>query len=197
MRARVIVGCCVLLLLALALVGLRLMSRADGVPGRAVSDAGSNLRAPDRETTPSTEPGPAVPGEFVPRRLNRGEKPPQFVLVSFDGAGWDDLWDFWFDVADRVPFGFTAFLSGTYLLSYDTRDAYQPPYHPAGSSQLGWYDDADLPVVIRNVNTALASGAEIGTHVNGHVCVGAGLPFGGDTWTTRDWNHELDQFFTC
>jgi hypothetical protein len=41
----------------------------------------------------------------------------------------------------------------------------------------------------------LASGDEIGTHFNGHFCQGAGLPSGGNNWTTADWNQELDQFF--
>jgi hypothetical protein len=131
----------------------------------------------------------------VPHRLRPGERPPQFVVVSFDGVGWHLEWQHWMSVAARVPFRFTGFLSGPYLLSYDTRDEYHPPYYPAGTSEIGWGTPADLRVEIRDLNRALADGMEIGTHFNGHFCASAGLPSGGDTWTTRDWDTELDQFF--
>ena len=127
--------------------------------------------------------------------MEPGEKPPQFVLVSFDGAGWADMWDFWFDVASRVPFRFTAFLSGTYLLSDRTASAYHPPHYAPGTSELAWYSPADLPVEISHLDRALAEGDEVGTHFNGHFCSGAGLPSGGNTWTTADWDAELTQFF--
>jgi hypothetical protein len=137
-----------------------------------------------------------LPDGFEVRTLRPGQKPPQFVLVSFDGAGWADMWDFWFGVAEKVPFRFTAFLSGTYLLSDRTAGAYHPPYYPAGTSEISWYAAADLPVEIANLNRALAEGDEIGTHFNGHFCSGAGLPSGGNTWTTADWDTELTQFFS-
>jgi hypothetical protein len=137
-----------------------------------------------------------LPDGFEVRTLRPGQKPPQFVLVSFDGAGWADMWDFWFGVAEKVPFRFTAFLSGTYLLSDRTAGAYHPPYYPAGTSEISWYPAADLPVEIANLNRALAEGDEIGTHFNGHFCSGAGLPSGGNTWTTADWDTELTQFFS-
>jgi hypothetical protein len=136
-----------------------------------------------------------LPDGFEVHRLRAGERPPQFVLVSFDGAGWADMWDYWFAVADRVPFRFTAFLSGTYLLSDRTATAYHPPYYPAGTSEIGWYSPADLPVEISHLDRALAEGDEIGTHFNGHFCASAGLPSGGNTWTTADWDVELGQFF--
>jgi hypothetical protein len=192
MRARLIVLCCVVMLITFALVGVRLMSRASTAPGPIVYAPAS---PPTRSATRSPAPDPALPDGFVPHRLRPGQKPPQFVVTSFDGAGWDDRWDLWFDIARRVPFRFTGFLSGTYLLSSDTRDHYQPPYYPAGTSEILWYDAADVPVEIDNLNRALAAGDEIGTHFNGHFCAGAGLPSGGNTWSTRDWNEELDQFF--
>jgi hypothetical protein len=137
----------------------------------------------------------ATPDGFVPTRLKPGEKPPQFVVVSFDGAGWDEMWQHWFAVAQQVPFRFTGFLSGTYLLSYDNRDDYHPPHYPPGTSAIGWNSPDDVPVEIRNLDRALRSGDEIGTHFNGHFCVSAGEPSGGDNWTTADWDTELDQFF--
>ncbi len=139
--------------------------------------------------------GVPLPDGFVPRRLKPGERPPQFVVVSFDGVGWHEEWQHWMDVAARVPFRFTGFLSGTYLLSYDTRDEYHPPHYAPGTSEIGWGTPADVRVEIADLDRALDAGMEIGTHFNGHFCASAGLPSGGDTWTTRDWNIELDQFF--
>jgi hypothetical protein len=116
-------------------------------------------------------------------------------VVSFDGVGWHQEWLHWMSVARQVPFRFTGFLSGTYLLSDATRDEYHPPYYAPGTSEIGWGSPADVPVEIGDLNRAVAAGMEIGTHFNGHFCASAGLPSGGDTWTTRDWDVELDQFF--
>ena len=190
MRVRVIVLCCVVMLLTLALVGVRLMSQTSTGPHALVRDPAATSTG-----SPIPNPDRTLANGFVVHRLLPGEKPPQFILVSFDGAGWDEKWDFWSGIAARVPFRFTGFLSGTYLLSSETRDRYQPPYYPAGTSQILWNDPADLPEEIANLNRAVAAGDEIGTHFNGHFCAGAGLPSGGNTWTTAEWNEELDQFF--
>jgi hypothetical protein len=136
-----------------------------------------------------------LPDGFVPERLGPRQRPPQFVVVSFDGVGWHAEWRHWMDVASRVPFRFTGFLSGTYLLSSDTREEYQPPYYSPGTSEIGWGSPADVRVEIGDLNRALAEGMEIGTHFNGHFCASAGLPSGGDTWTADDWDVELGQFF--
>jgi hypothetical protein len=151
--------------------------------------------APPPATFTHPRPGAPLPDGFVPRRLAPGERPPQFVVVSFDGVGWHQEWQHWMSVASQVPFRFTGFLSGTYLLSDASRDAYHPPYYPAGTSEIGWGTPSDVPVEIDDLNRALSSGMEIGTHFNGHFCASAGLPSGGDTWTTREWDVELDQFF--
>jgi hypothetical protein len=185
MRVRVTVLCCTFLLLTLAVAGAGLLIRQPNMPPVLFAP----VTHPAKPTT-----GPERPPE-PDLRLRPGQRPPQFVLVSFDGAGWDRMWDYWFSVAERVPFHFTGFLSGTYLLSERTRDAYHPPYYPPGTSEINWYADADLPVEIDNLNRALRAGDEIGTHFNGHFCAGAGLPSGGNTWTTADWDQELTQFF--
>ena len=77
----------------------------------------------------------------------------------------------------------------------ETKTDYHPPFYDPGTSEINWNTAADLPIEINNINTALATGNEIGTHFNGHFCQGAGLPSGGNNWTTADWNTELDQFF--
>src|SRR5439155_18309530 len=43
-------------------------------------------------------------------------RPPQFVVVSFDGSGGDRLWPHWRSVARRAHARFTFFVSGVYLL---------------------------------------------------------------------------------
>ena len=188
-----IVTFCVLLLVAGALVGTGLLRHTRGplIPMiTPLHESGSVRQHHPRRPHVTT-----LPDGFKVHRLRPGERPPQFVLVSFDGAGWDDMWEYWFDVAQKVPFRFTAFLSGTYLLSDRTASAYHPPYYPAGTSEISWYSPADLPVEIAHLDRALAEGDEIGTHFNGHFCAGAGLPSGGNTWTTADWDQELTQFF--
>ena len=74
----------------------------------------------------------------MPKKLQPGEKPPQFIVVSFDGVGWHEKWQHWFDVAKQVPFRFTGFLSGTYMLSDETKMMYQGPGHSPGKSSINW-----------------------------------------------------------
>ena len=92
-----------------------------------------------------------------------------------------------------MPFHFTGFLSGTYMLSDETKMAYTGPGHSPGASSISWNTAADLPTEIVDLNEAYNSGHEIGTHFNGHFCDGAEPS--GNQWTTADWNNELDQFF--
>src|SRR5690348_16298798 len=109
MRTRVIVTFCVLLLVAGALVGTGLLRHTRGplIPMiTPLHESGSARSHHPRRPHVTT-----LPDGFEVHRLRPGERPPQFVLVSFDGAGWDDMWEYWFDVAQKVPFRFTAFLS--------------------------------------------------------------------------------------
>jgi hypothetical protein len=136
-----------------------------------------------------------LPDGFVPEVLEAGSRPPQFVVVSFDGGGWDEKWDSWLALGGRVPFRFTVFLSGPYLLSSRTRTAYHPPGRPPGTADIRWRSAVDLPVEIGNLNRAVAAGDEIGTHFNGHFCAGSATGAGGGSWGTSSWNGELTQFF--
>jgi hypothetical protein len=205
MRVRMtVLVACLLLVTGLALGAQLLRSSAGGAPHGSLFPAidepsGGSTPPPTSRPidVPIPAPGPqALADGFVPQRLRPGQRPPQFVVVSFDGVGWDAMWQHWFDVADRVPFRFTGFLSGVYLLSEATQDHYHPPGYPAGTSAIGWTSPADVPVEIRDLDRALAEGDEVGTHFNGHFCVGAGMPTGGNSWTTADWDAELDQFFS-
>lgn len=167
------------------------------------STTGATKPSPPPKTKPSTSrpvtptttavPSGALPDGFVPKKLKPGEKPPQFIVVSFDGVGWHEKWQYWFDIMQKVPFHFTGFLSGTYMLSTATKSKYQGPGHGVGKASIGWNEPADLPVEIADLNESLAKGNEIGTHFNGHFC-SDNAP-GGNDWNTSDWNNELDQFF--
>jgi hypothetical protein len=206
MRRALVVGLVLAGLVAsiVALGGL-VRDGSAGSPARPASPVSPTTSVPTSTTSPPAplpvatyahpRAGAALPDGFVPHRLRAGQRPPQFVVVSFDGVGWHQEWQHWMDVAARVPFRFTGFLSGPYLLSYDTRDRYHPPHYPPGTSEIGWGTPADLRVEIGDLNRALRSGMEIGTHFNGHFCASAGLSSGGDTWSTHDWDAELDQFF--
>jgi hypothetical protein len=136
---------------------------------------------------------PRRPVEAVAQHPVKRSRPPQFVVVSFDGAGGTQLWPYWRTVARRVHAHFTFFLSGVYLLDWPHHDAYAPPRHARGRSDIGF---ASSPQVIRGTIAQLAAayreGHEIGTHYNGHFCA----PYGGNVgeWTASDWRRELVQF---
>jgi hypothetical protein len=148
-----------------------------------------------RYGTPAGQVVKVEPDGFTVTRLPAGAKPPQFVVVSFDGVGWHEKWQYWKNIQTQVPFHFTGFLSGTYLLSSAIKDHYQGPGRKPGQSDISWNEPADLPVEIADLNDALARGDEIGTHFNGHFCSTDQSP-GGQYWDEDDWNTELDQFFS-
>jgi hypothetical protein len=128
------------------------------------------------------------------RRLAPGERPPQFVLFSFDGVGSHKHWRRVLSIADDTGAHVTGFLSGIYLLSDDERKRYQGPGHAPGHASIGFGGSStDVKVRIADLNQAVAAGHEIGTHYNGHFCTGAEPSVG--RWTTAQWNLELDQFF--
>jgi peptidoglycan/xylan/chitin deacetylase (PgdA/CDA1 family) len=156
-------------------------------------------------STPQAQPAPRPivhlqPAHRTHRRPTRLRRPPQFVVVSFDGSGGVRLWPYWRAVARRAGAHFTFFVSGVYLIPETQRSRYRPPRHSPGSSDI-WFARPDLglsaPAVVRRTVAQIAAayreGNEIGTHFNGHFCE----PYPGnvDTWNAADWNRELDQFF--
>lgn len=132
---------------------------------------------------------------FTPRKLEPGQRPPQFVVLSFDGVGWHEKWQYWANIAKQVPLRFTGFLTGLYLLDAQHKTVYNAPGHGPGKSSLGaWNSPAEVTQEVRDLNAAWQHGDEIGTHYNGHFC-SDNRP-GANDWSTADWNSELDQFFT-
>ena len=135
-------------------------------------------------TTPARKPPPPPP-----------VRPPQFIVVSFDGSGGERMWTYWRSVAHRARAHFTFFVSGVYLIDWAHRLRYRPPRHARGESAIGFaLTSGDLTVgrTLRGILAGYRDGDEIGTHFNGHFCGPGGV---GD-WTAADWTNELEQFFT-
>lgn len=159
------------------------------------SAAGSGEGSGDGAVAPAeptaTEP-PAPPPWLRP--LAAGEKPPQFVLFSFDGAGSHEHWQRVLSISRRVNAHVTGFLSGIYLLSNEERGRYTGPGHRPGKASIAFGGSAEeVRTRIDDLNAAIRDGHEIGTHYNGHFCRDAAP--GAGAWSTDDWNSELDQFF--
>ncbi|MGI8868440.1 MAG: polysaccharide deacetylase [Mycobacteriales bacterium] len=179
-------------------------------PGGKSSDGTSS--APGKSTSPSGGTSPSEGGQsnnkppgskdctngnpdtcFTPTKLEAGHKPPQFVVFSFDGVGWHEKWQYFQDIANKVPVRFTGFLTGLYLVDEQHRDGYHPPGHKVGASSLGSFPTkAEVVQEINDLNAAYQRGDEIGTHFNGHFC--SDNPPGGNQWTAADWKSELQQF---
>ena len=131
------------------------------------------------------------PNQPTPRKLRPGQKPPQFVVFSWDGAGEDGnrLFSRFRKVAKEVDASMTYFLTGLYLLPEERRDRYHPPGHAQGASDIGYLDDEDIRATLKQLRQAWLDGSEVGTHFNGHFCGPGGV---GD-WSTEEWKSEIRQ----
>jgi hypothetical protein len=155
--------------------------------------------SPNRPRTGAAEAGGM---RFVPVLLaaaaalsSPSAKPPQYVVVSFDGSGGSEMFEYWRAVAHRVDAHFTFFVSGVYLIDWAHSSRYRGPRHARGRSDIGFAPDERYADETRaEVAAAYEEGNEIGTHFNGHFCA----PYAGnvDEWNAVDWAHELDQFET-
>src|SRR5438067_7066460 len=144
---------------------------------------------------PATHRAPAPPASPPPRphRHWRYRRPPQFVMISFDGSGDVPLWRHWRAVSKRTGAHFSFFVSGVYLLDRTGAGRYHPPRHRPGSSDIGFSPDAAaVRALVHQIDQGYAEGEEIGTHYNGHFCE----PYAGnvETWSESDWIDEIEQF---
>lgn len=139
----------------------------------------------------STQDTGPQPNQPLPQRLAPGEQPPQFVVMSWDGAGETgaQLFSRFRGLAQELPGAMTFFLSGIYLLPERNRTVYKPPRHQAGASDIGYLSDESVHATIEQVGKAWLDGHEIGTHFNGHFCGDRGVK----TWSPGDWDAEIDQ----
>ncbi|MFG2271428.1 hypothetical protein ACGFNY_16935 [Streptomyces chartreusis] len=171
-----------------------------------------------RDTSGQSAPGPqkAKPAAPVPRsairligdgstaytgaqphlpraeRLKPGQKPPQFVVFSWDGAGEDGqrLFSHFRKVARANNATMTYFLSGVYMLPDHKRDLYRPPQHSPGRSDIGFNDAEGISDTVKQLRLAWLEGNEIGTHFNGHFCGSGG---GVGEWSVEEWKDEITQ----
>lgn len=139
----------------------------------------------------STSRTGAQPNQPTAERLKPGEKPPQFVVFSWDGAGEDDkkLFSHFRQVAKKYDASMTYFLSGIYLLPETQANRYAPPGHQRGASDIGYLKDKNIRATLEQVRGAWLDGSEIGTHFNGHFCG----PSGVDSWSSEQWKSEIKQ----
>ncbi|MFJ3820014.1 polysaccharide deacetylase family protein [Streptomyces nodosus] len=126
--------------------------------------------------------------------LKPGQKPPQFVVFSWDGAleGDDHLFSHYRELAKRYDAHMTFFLTGIYLLPKEKKDLYHPPQHGVGAAAIDYATGEHVRTTLEQLREAYNDGNEIGTHFNGHFC---GEKGGGD-WSVEEWKSEIDQFFT-
>ncbi|WP_345133794.1 hypothetical protein [Dactylosporangium darangshiense] len=139
----------------------------------------------------STADTGAQPHQPVPQKLAPGERPPQFVVMSWDGAGETQaqLFTRFRGVAKELKGSMTFFLSGIYTLPERNKTFYKPPRHQPGASAIGYLSDQSVHDTIEQVGLAWGEGHEIGTHFNGHFCGKGGV----SEWSPADWDSEIDQ----
>lgn len=134
------------------------------------------------------------PKQLKPKKLKPGEKPPQFVVFSWDGAleNGDHLFSHFRDVAKESDATMTFFLSGMYLLPKSKSDLYQPPQHQRGSAAISYPTDEHIRETLEQLRGAWQEGNEIGSHFNGHFCGSKG----GKDWSTEEWKSETEQAYS-
>lgn len=121
-------------------------------------------------------------------------RPPQFVLMAFDGSLNLGFWQESRNFATRMnqsghPLKFTYFMSGVYFLADANKSHYDAPHHGRGKSAIGFGGPTkDLPFRVEEVNQALLEGHEMGSHANGH------FDGGSENWSEGDWLYEFTQF---
>lgn len=115
------------------------------------------------------------------------EKPKQLVMISFDGAGANHLWQRSRDLASRVDAHFTYFLSCTLVIERAKARSYQGPRQKPGKSNIGFAQTAlEARERLGHVWQAHLEGHDISSHTCGH--------FDGGEWTATDWTTEFRTF---
>ncbi|MEU3407163.1 hypothetical protein ABZ766_24920 [Streptomyces sp. NPDC006670] len=162
----------------------------NGRKGAAAPEAPGSVNRPIGDgSTAYTGPQPHLQ---KPQKLKPGEKPPQFVVFSWDGAGEDSqkLFSHFREVGKENNARMTYFLSGVYMLPEEKRDLYTAPQHSPGRSDIGFGDLQGIKDTATQVRAAWLEGNEIGTHFNGHFC---GPDGGVGTWSVEEWKSEINQ----
>ena len=125
---------------------------------------------------------------LLPVFAHAAEKP-QMVIVSFDGAHDNALWERSREMGRRTGAHFTYFLSCTFLMNAAQKKAYQAPHQKKGRSNVGFaQSEAEIRTRLGHIWAAHLEGHDIGSHACGH--------FDGKDWTKADWSAEFDTFRT-
>lgn len=121
------------------------------------------------------------------------QKPPQFVLLAFDGSKNNSFWAESRAFAKSVQVNgkqavkFTYFVNPSYYLPDANKKLYCGPKHACGKSDIGFGGTAaDVTARLEQTRLADLEGHEIASHTVGH--------FDGGTWTEPEWGTEFDAF---
>jgi hypothetical protein len=122
-----------------------------------------------------------------PEQQPESPKPKQLLLVSFDGAGDNALWQRSRDFARANDIRFTYFLSCALVIARPAASTYKGPDHKAGRSNIGFAQTTEeARTRLAHVWQAHQEGHEIASHTCGH--------FDGADWSVGDWKTEMKSF---
>lgn len=112
----------------------------------------------------------------------------QLVIISFDGAHDNRLWERSLAMAPKVGAHFTYFLSCTFLMTRaEGGRSYRPSGHKVGASNVGYAQSRDeIATRVRHIWQAHQDGHDIGSHGCGH--------FDGKDWSEKAWSDEFTAF---
>jgi hypothetical protein len=116
------------------------------------------------------------------------DRPPQYVLLAFDGSHNLPMWKETLNFATNNNVKFSYFISGVYFLLDSNRLDYIEPTKGPGKSAIGFAGNSKNNLVerVNFVNKAFDEGHTIGSHANGH--------FDGTHWSSSQWELEFRQF---
>jgi peptidoglycan/xylan/chitin deacetylase (PgdA/CDA1 family) len=123
----------------------------------------------------------------LPAAASAADQPKQLVIISFDGAHDNALWQKSREMAAKNGAHFTYFLSCTFLMNQDAKKAYQAPHQKRGKSNVGFaQSDDEIRERLGNIWHAHLEGHDISSHACGH--------FDGRQWSSADWSEEYATF---
>lgn len=114
----------------------------------------------------------------------------QIIIISYDGAGDNKLWQRSRDTAKSLGISYTYFLSCSLILNRaKTGKLYQAPGKAPSRSNIGFaHSDEEVKLRLINMIEARREGHEIASHTCGH--------FDGGKWTAQEWAQEFTSFKT-
>jgi peptidoglycan/xylan/chitin deacetylase (PgdA/CDA1 family) len=112
---------------------------------------------------------------------------PQYVLISFDGAGPEAQWRRSLELGKKTGARFTYFLSCSNVIAQGDATRYQSPEGRSGRSNIGFAKSREeARGRLLSIWAAASQGHEIGNHTCGH--------FDGKSWTKQQWLAEFRSF---